>query len=439
MSTRREFVQTLLASGALATGLACAGGGSSKQATSPTGPQDPPTPAPTAPILISLKLDGGNDLLNTLVPIGGPNLTIYQQKRPHLAVPAANTLDVGASLGLNRALGPLLDLAQAGRLALIPGIGMPGASLSHFTASDLWDMGAVSPDGSGWLGRYADLAFTPGGDPLRAITTDQLTTAHIGRNRSFAVIGSRDGYRYPSTQSDWGTVDNPEPLRLGFTDGFQLTPAGGTGLNAALASGRLYDQAQTSFAQLLGPTVRTPSVPYPGDANHPDPTLRDGWFPLAYQLKFVAEMIAKGVPCQAFAVGFGGFDTHGNQAQDHPRLLKELGTSLAAFYADLASISTPQGPAQERVLLMGWSEFGRRVEQNQGGTDHGTAGLAFCLGRGVKGGLYASYPNLADLDENGDMKQTLDFRSLYATVLDKWLKVDSRTILGGAYPPLGFI
>ncbi len=106
MSTRREFVQTLLAGGTLAAGLACGGGGGSKSSSSPAGPQDPPTSAPTAPILISLKLDGGNDLLNTLVPIGGPNLAIYQQKRPRLAVPAANTLDVGASLGLNRALAP---------------------------------------------------------------------------------------------------------------------------------------------------------------------------------------------------------------------------------------------------------------------------------------------------------------------------------------------
>ena len=210
-------------------------------------------------------------------------------------------------------------------------------------------------------------------------------------------------------------------------------------MKAAIGAGKLYDDAQNLFGSLMGTTARTPAVPYPGDRTYADPDLRDDYVHLAYQLKFIAEMIAKDLPTQVFVANMGGFDTHSNHRRDHGRLLKELGGSLDAFMKDLATITTAKGPALDRVLIMSFSEFGRRVHENNGGTDHGTAGLAFLLGKGVKGGFYSDYPNLSSLDENGNMRHTTDFRSLYATVLERWLGANSRTLLGGGYPLLGAI
>jgi uncharacterized protein (DUF1501 family) len=167
---------------------------------------------------------------------------------------------------------------------------------------------------------------------------------------------------------------------------------------------------------------------------------------LASQLKLVAQMIAAGIDAEVFFVRIGGWDTHANQAVDQPNLMRALGGSLSAFYDDLASISTASGNARDRTMVLAWSEFGRRVKENDSGTDHGTAGLAFCMGRAVKGGFYGQYPNLADLDGSGNMKFTVDFRSLYATVLEGWLgrsAAQTDAILGGTsgivYPRLGFV
>ena len=122
--------------------------------------------------------------------------------------------------------------------------------------------------------------------------------------------------------------------------------------------------------------------------------------------------------------------------------MRTLGGSIRAFYDDLASIQTPDGNAQERTMVLAWSEFGRRIAENDGGTDHGTAGLSFWVGRAVRGGTYSDYPDLSNLDRNGNMKCTVDFRSLYATVLDRWLGQDAAAtdaMLGSAYPRLGFL
>ncbi len=442
MSKRREFLQTLAAGSAAMTGLACGGGGAVTASSGPGGgpPPPPPTPAPTSPILVIITAEGGMDLLDALVPIGGANAGAYQNLRPTLKVNPAATTDLGSNIGLNNAFAGMAALHQQGRVAWLPGIGMPNPTLSHFLAADLWWQGSAVPGGTGWMGRYADLAFARSGDPLRGISTDGLPLGLQGVDRNFVNISSPDTYRFPSTRSEWGSVEDPVPLRAGFTDGFALsgTP-GSSGLKAAMESGQLYDQAQSLFSNLIGTSRRTPSVPYPGDATYPDATLRDGYRHLSYQLKFIAEMVAKDLPSQVFVATTGGFDTHSNHARDFPLLLKEMGASLSAFYADLASISTAKGNAQDRVLIIGWSEFGRRVRENNGGLDHGTAGLGYAIGKGVKGGLYSNFPDLTSLDSNGNMKFTTDFRNLYATVLDKWLGVSSRTVLGGSYPNLGFL
>jgi uncharacterized protein (DUF1501 family) len=209
-------------------------------------------------------------------------------------------------------------------------------------------------------------------------------------------------------------------------------------------SGKLFLDAQNGFGTNGTLPARTPSVPYPGDADYTLKRIDGGNLSssLSNQFKLVAQMLAAGLPTEVFFTRLGGWDTHSNQAVDHPNLMRTLGGSVRAFYDDLASVQTADGNAQERVMILAWSEFGRRVSENKGGTDHGTAGLSFCVGRAVRGGFYGDYPNLSSLDGNGNMKYTVDFRSLYATVLDRWLGQapgSTDAMLGAAYPRLGFL
>ena len=183
---------------------------------------------------------------------------------------------------------------------------------------------------------------------------------------------------------------------------------------------------------------------YPGDNGYPVQRVGGGNLSggLSGRLKLIAQMLAAGLPTQVFFARFGGWDTHSNQGNDHPNLMRSLGGAISAFYEDLASIETPLGNAQERVMIMAYSEFGRRIPENDGGTDHGTAGLAFCLGRSVQGGLWSDYPNLADPDGNDNMKHTIDYRSVYATVLERWLgqtALQTNTSLGSDYGRVGFL
>jgi uncharacterized protein (DUF1501 family) len=442
MTNRRDFLQSLgLGTAALAGLTACGGGGGGTTGGSNAGGGGSGggggTPAPANPILVLVQLDGGNDLLDSLVPISGANAGVYATVRPTLKLAPNELTDIGNGYGLSTAFTGMADLHRQNRIAWLPGIGMPNPTLSHFLAMDLWSQGAASPGATGWLGRWADGAFDPAGDPLRGISTDGLPLSLQGAARSFVNISAPDAYRYPATRSPWGGIDDAEPLRGGFHEAFQLSLGATSGLKAALGAGKLYDDAQNLFGSLMGTTARTPSVAYPGDRTYADPDLRDDYVHLAYQLKFIAEMIAKNLPTQVFVANMGGFDTHSNHRRDHGRLLKELGGSLDAFMKDLATVTTAKGPALDRVLIMSFSEFGRRVHENNGGTDHGTAGLGFLLGKGVKGGFYSDYPNLSSLDENGNMRHTTDFRSLYATVLERWLGANSRTLLGASYPLLG--
>ncbi len=430
MTTRRRFLEGM-GSSVLAVGLTrCGGGGGS---VTPSPPPPPPTPV-VPPILVLVQIQGGNDGLSTLIPISGPNATAYHSLRPTLQVPAANTVDLGNGLGMTKDLLGFDALQSAGRLAWIPGIGMNNPNLSHFTSTDIWGMGSAAPGDTGWLGRWGDTVFAAS-DTLRglSLTSDLLLMVH-GRKRDFVGITSTSGYVHPSYLRTTAAVPDSALLKAGYVAG--LT-AGVTDALAGLAArqGQLWNDSQTTFNTLI--KTRTPSVPYPGDAAFPVSGLSGS---LSNQLKMVAQMIASDIPAQVYTVRMGGFDTHSNQATDHPKLMKTLGGAVSAFLQDLAAITTKDGPAADRVVLVGWSEFGRRAKENNGGTDHGAAGVAFVAGKPLKGGSYGGgQPSLSDLDAYGNLKFTTDFRSLYATLLDKWLLANSEAILGGKYPTLGFL
>ena len=446
MTTRREFIQTLGSTGALLAGLdACGGGGTGSSSGGGTTPT--PTPVPASPILVIVNIDGGYDWLNVTPPNAGTNLGVYQTKRATLGItnPALLT-DLGSGMALNKDFTGMDTLHALGHVAWIPGIGMPNPNLSHFTCIDLWGQGAAVPAGNGWLGRFADTAFNPSGDVLRGLTvTPDLPVMLKGTTRSFVSITSAGGYVYPAYLLSTSTVPDAATLETGWGTALSASSAD-PGILAAAQAGKLFFDAQNNPAFGTGGTLtaRTPTVPYPGDATYPVLKLSGAALStsLSSQLKLIAQMIAAGLPAQVYFSRLSGWDTHSNQAVDHPNLQRALGGSIKAFYDDLATITTTAGLAQDRVMILAYSEFGRRVQENNGGTDHGTAGLAFCVGKSVKGGLYGGYPDLTSLDSNGNMKYTTDFRSLYATVLERWLgqaATATDTLLGSAYPRLGFL
>ncbi len=443
--TRRRFLQGMTAAGAAALGLpGCA-------------PEDrvlePALPRPQKPILVVVNLDGGNDFLNMLPPTAGRNRSVYEQRRPTLAVPAAQLVEIGQGAGLNADFSGMSLLSDRGRVAWIPGIGMNNPNLSHFVSTDLWGQGSAQPAGTGWLGRFAETAFAPAGDVLRGISvTNDLPVMLRGQARSFVSITGSSGFVYPASLRN-GRLGAPWDAAL-LQAGFDVaattaSPGGPPGYAVAAQVSKSFLEATRSFGVDGTLPARTPSVPYPGEAAYPLRRLDGGALSsgLARQLKLVAQMIASGVDGEIYFTRVGGFDTHANQAVDHANLMRAVGGAISAFYDDLASIGTASGNAQDRTMILAWSEFGRRVQQNDNGTDHGTAGLAFCVGRGVKGGFYGAYPDLADLDGNGNLRFTVDYRSLYATTLERWLglgaaETDALLAQGAAVPPyprLGFL
>jgi uncharacterized protein (DUF1501 family) len=446
MTTRRTFIQTIGAGTAAVAGLtACGGGGGSSSSGGNGGGGNPP-PTVAGPILVVIQIQGGNDWLNTMPPLTGPNAAVYQADRPLIGIPAADLLPLNMNgtgdVGLNLDFLGMDVLHAAGKVAWIPGIGMPNPNLSHFTSTDLWGQGAAVPDGSGWLGRWGDAVFGAS-DILRgiALTSDIMILVH-GKKRDFVSVVTTGDFFYPAYLRSATIPPDSNFLKTGFLAGLNGSSADP---EAGLASseGMLFYNAQASFSTLI--KARTPSVAYPGDAAYTNSRgLKNLNSQLSGQLKLVAQMIASGIPGQVYTVRLGGFDTHSNEVADYPKLMGALGGSIKAFYDDLATIPTTVNgatvSAQDRVLMMAWSEFGRRIKENNGGTDHGTSILSFCVGNMVKGGFFGGgYPDLTKPDANGNMVSTSDFRSLYATLLDRYLLADSAAILGAAYPPLGFL
>lgn len=451
--SRRSFLQSTLIAGASLAGLtACSGGGVSGATSISTPPGGGGTSGFSNPILVVINIDGGWDWLNVLPPDAGNNLTAYQFRRPSLKVTPSTSL--GGGVGLNGDFIGMDSLHARGKVAWIAGLGMPSPNLSHFTAADLWAQGGTSGsnpvtlNGSGWLGRFADQVFDVT-NAIQGITTqNSVHRMLIGNSRSFIPISSAAGFRYP------GSLRNTTLQSPFSNDNTVLQSAYNTSANsvssdlvsmaayAAVAKSQksFYDAAQS----LVTLSSRTPSVPYPGDTGYVNPNGATLSNTLSTQLKLVASMIAANLPIQIYFCRLGGWDTHSNQLITMKNLLSTLGGSLKSFYEDLGTLTTPMGLAQDRVLMMTWSEFGRRVPENSGGTDHGTNSLSLCIGNQIQGGLYGVYPNLSSLDSNGNMTYSAasDFRSMYATVLDRWLgqaTTSTNAMLGSNYPRMNFL
>lgn len=375
-------------------------------------------------ILVVLQMAGGNDGLNMVVPYADD---AYYAARPTLGIQGNRTLKINDYLGLHPKMTGLRGLYDGGNLALIQGVGYPNPNRSHFRSTDIWQTASDSNkvESKGWLGRYFD-SCCEGEDPTVGVAIGgQAPLAFADKSGKGITLAKPEQFRFAA-----GNASTDEAFReMNTVDsdnegGSVESLAGSMSMNGDALDfvKRTALDAQVSSDKILAITRKTkPSSSYPQGK-------------LASDLNLVGRLIAGGLPTRVYYVSQGGYDTHSGQAGAHEKLLGEMDAALTAFVADLKE----QGNL-DRVVVMTFSEFGRRVAENaSGGTDHGAAAPMFVLGGGVKGGLYGAAPSLTKL-EAGDLVHTVDFRKVYATVLDNWLHAPSEQILTRKFPPLSFI
>ena len=389
-------------------------------------------------ILVILQMAGGNDGLNTLVPHSNDH---YHRARPRLGLAAKDVLKINDEVGFHPSLAGFKDLYDAGSLSVIQGIGYPNPNRSHFRSTEIWQTASDSEkfEKYGWLGRYFDNACK-GSDPTVGVSIGrQMPQAFAAKTPMGVSLENPQSYRYFTGERGMSASKTEESYRkLNEPDeGMTMDTADG-GNNSGDTIGAIHGTTQHTGsaldflertamdAQVSSDKILAISNKVQNKAEYPGSQL-------AGSLKLVARLIGGGLPTRVYYVSQGGYDTHTNQAAAQQRLLKELGDSVKAFTEDLKA----QGN-MGRVMIMTFSEFGRRVAENaNNGTDHGAAAPMFVIGNKVKAGLLGKYPSLASTDlVNGDMKYNVDFRSVYAGVLEAWLKTPSTPVLGQKFAPL---
>jgi uncharacterized protein (DUF1501 family) len=383
--TRRRFLAfSGVAAGALAAGATCVSWPALLDAA-----VDRPRPLGTG-VLVVVSLYGGNDGLGTVVPAADD---AYQAARPELAYRPDEVLDLGEGLGLNPALTGCRSLWDQGALAIVRGVGYPRPDHSHFRSMAIWQTASPdTPTGAGWLGRWLDAT---GDDPLRALSLDAVVPPFLVGDRGTAST-------LPS-----GGLDPP--------------PGGvGAALMALGAPDPADDPLRARVARSITDLGRVRGAVDDVLSRRPDA----GGGKLAGQLEMVGDLVEAGVPTRVYSTSLGGFDTHADERRTQEQLLGVLDTALTPFVRRM--LATPAG---RDVVVLVYSEFGRRVRANLGqGTDHGTAGPVFLLGSRVRGGFHGQEPSLVDLAA-GDLRWHVDFRDVYAGLLESVIGTDADLVM----------
>ncbi|MCU1361275.1 MAG: hypothetical protein JWN99_2564, partial [Ilumatobacteraceae bacterium] len=361
---------------------------------------------PNDGILIVVTLYGGNDGLNTFVPYGDGN---YYSKRANIAIPAAQVLPVNDQVGFAPQLSYLKRLYDVGQVAAVQGVGYPSPDLSHFTSMAIWMNGqyGTGPLSTGWIGRWLDGQPAETAD-LAAASLDSSVPLHMqGVVRRAAGIPPNGGM--------FGVDTAASDTRM--YNGFRSLGAVSAGRGALHDTFTTTMVRQLDLATQVAPAFKA-ALPSGGQ--------------LTRELTIAARLINANIGLRVFDISRSGFDTHDNETTALSGCLQDLNAGLQAFYATIS-------PAfHSRVTIMTVSEFGRTVSSNSsGGTDHGTANTSFVIGPNVRGGLYGQMPSLTNLDRNGRMVSSVDFRALYGTVLDTWLGGGGSTIVNGNFENLG--
>lgn len=358
-------------------------------------------------ILVVLELSGGNDGLNTVVPYTNDG---YYRARPTLAIQPNGVLKINDEFGFHSNLLGFERLFKDGQMAIVHGCSYPNPNRSHFESMKFWHTGVPNaPESRGWLGRFAD-EYQPEPVSSYIVNVAKEQTAAVKASTHSPVVFS-DPERFARQGSD----DQKELFS-------ELSQKHEREWNESLS----FVRTIASTAEESSEFIRHSCAEYKTTADY-------GYGEVGLDMKKIVAMIAANSPARIYYTNFGSFDTHVTQASAHSGLFNRLGDAVHAFMRDLERI----GRADDVSLLM-FTEFGRRVKENAGkGTDHGVASPMFIVGKHVKGGFYSEHPSLTDLDE-GDLKMTTDFRSVYATMTKEWMGFeDTQSILRQDFPTLG--
>ena len=371
--------------------------------------------------LVVIELNGGNDALNTVVPF---NNSLYYDHRPGIGIAQQDVLPLGsngeaAGYGFNPNMPAVKDLWDAGKLAVINGIGYPQPNRSHFRSRDIWYTAEPETIGTeGWLGAAIRDLDAKGENVLTGVNFGRgLPRALVGKSVPVASVGNLETYGLLPDIDD-------ENVRHHALDalGRMYGPAGGRDIVAQALS-------ENGAQALMGADIlRTAPERYSSSVEYADT-------PVSQSLRNAAQVMNAGLGTRILYAQHGSFDTHSDELRAHGKLWQEASTAIADFTEDLKE----QGLWEDTLVLV-WSEFGRRVKDNGTGCDHGSGGVAFVFGGSVQGGLFGQYPSLRDADlSEGDMAYTTDFRCTYATILDRWLGLDPDPIVHGQFEQFDFV
>ncbi len=414
--TRREFLATGLKGAGLLAASSFVPGFITRTAAATGAGRD-------STILVVVQLSGGNDGLNTVIPFGND---LYAAARPTLRLKGGEVLKLSDSLGLHPALEKFKAEYDDGRMAIVQNVGYPNPNRSHFRSTEIWQTGADDTGPrqvEGWLGRYFD-AQCAGADPRKLPGEIGMSIGKVMpqafRNRSNVGLAVNDPRTFQWNPSgETATLANVQEkifARLNKPGTGGMAEAGGISGDEPGTIDFLRHTAMN--AVVAGDSIRAILKHEKNKGKYPDGEL-------ASQLQMVARLVAGDFPSRVYYVSQGGYDTHADQLGHHTRLLGDFSQSVSAFLEDLR-----KQKVSDRVTVMAFSEFGRRVAENGSkGTDHGAAAPMFLFGDSIKGGLHGAPPDLADLVD-GDVRHKIDFREVYASLLDGWLATPSEKILG---------
>lgn len=358
---------------------------------------------PDERILVVVQLDGGNDGLNTVIPFADEN---YARFRTKLRIATADVLKLDDEVGLHPALKPAAELMQDGRMTILQGVGYPNPDRSHFRSMAIWHTARPDVDDKGlygWLGRAIDSSKPGPRAAADAVFVGDQTMPRALSGRRIKAI----------------SLNSERDLQLAASVVPAAPSADAEAEELAAYLERVVDQSFVTarrFQELSAAAPNASGIGYPASN-------------LARQLSLISRLIKTGTGARVYYVSQPGYDTHSDQVGTHQRLLGEFSTSVKAFLDDLAAANLA-----DRVLLLAFSEFGRRVAENaSAGTDHGAAGPMFLAGPATVGGVIGRHPSLGDLDD-GDLKMGLDFRGIYASLLGDWLRLPAKPVIPGEFP-----
>jgi uncharacterized protein (DUF1501 family) len=369
-----------------------------------------------APVLVVLQLSGGNDYLNTVIPYNDP---LYRDYRPVVGLPEDQVLPLDDDIALHPSMGPISAMYEQGKVAIIHGVGYPNSVRSHFRSMDIWHTCEPEKTGTeGWLGlatRELDprkenivTAVSFGPSMFRALAVPGVPVACVDDLDTYGLL----------------TGIAPEQKRAKILERFAQNYAPLLGTDTVMQY-----LGQTGLEAMAGADIlKVAPQQYASTVKYPDTSI-------AKKLKGIAQVHLASLGSRIFYCDHIGFDTHANQTGVHATLWNDVSNAIDAFFADLK-----EHEAADNVLMFLFTEFGRRVRDNGSGTDHGAGGVAFAIGDMVKGGQYSEYPSRKAEDlTQGDLAPTLDFRGLYATILEDWMGVDAKPIVKGTFEKPRFL